>query len=638
MDKSACFNRFAECAQVLADIQPIDYHFAQNAVHQITKHADCELVEAQQTTLFMLLIACHSALRNGHVCTPLSQLAGETWFNDETHQGFYFEPSLCQQLFNKFDKSQPLSQSTHCLFIVDANCLYIKRYWHYEIEVANRFNALFDCSDTGTIDCATQHYLAQLIQQLFANADCQQNEIDWQKVAVASSVSAKVNIICGGPGTGKTYTVARLLAVQAAKQKTIQADTNQALKILMAAPTGKAAQRLTESLIAAKGQMQQQQVDPELLQSIPETALTLHRLLGYHPYKVGYTYNQHKPLECDLLLIDEVSMIDLAMMCHVLRALPKHATLIMLGDADQLPSVETGNLLADLAPKSATHYPQDTANLIKTLTGQQVEVMPDSPYAHITFLQKTHRFSGEIGAIAKEVIQGQDRVSWQRLLAHQQNGFTDFSQHELAYVEFSQLQTWLEDAIARYYSSIEKCSHIDQAFELLNQFRILTSMRKGAYGVEALNQLVERQIKQQLRVSAHTQHYKGRPIMITQNDYQHGLFNGDIGIVWPEENNRLVCYFETDSGVKSTSLAKLPSHETVYAMTIHKTQGSEFKHVGLILPEMPNPILTPELIYTGITRAKKAVTVLSKREIWDFALTNRQTRSSNLAARLYQHD
>lgn len=640
MDKLACFNSYQECGQQLADIQPIDFYFAQNAIKQLTKAADLTgYSELDLKHLFILLLACHYSLRNGHVCLPLEEVAGQIWFADDEHQGFVFEPNICAKLYEIFDKKHNISQSQACLFWGDFQSLYIKRYWYYEVEVAERLSKLMapqSGNQSSQIPTNQLADIAELIQQLFVSAKHNEGEIDWQQVAVASSVTGRLNIICGGPGTGKTYTVARLLAVQALKHKLAQSNA-QPLKIMMAAPTGKAAQRLTESLVAAKTQMLQQGIDENILQSIPESAVTLHRLLGYHPYKLGFTYNQNKPLNCDLLLIDEVSMIDLAMMCHILRALPAHCTLVMLGDADQLPSVETGNLLADIAPKHATGYPPQAADLIYQLSKQQVEVDETSQYAHLTFLQKTHRFSGEIGAIAKEVINAQGKQSWSRLQDNKHNQFVDHQAQELALVEFNYYQTWLNQAVAHYYAVLNKADDVQHAFELLAEFRILTAMRKGQFGVESINQYIEDKIKQQQRVASNVSHYKGRPIMVTQNDYQHKLFNGDIGLVWPDKSGRLVCYFESDNGVRPISLAKLPQHDAVYAMTIHKTQGSEFKHVGLILPESQNQLLTPELIYTGITRAKKAVTIVAKGDIWQFALKNRQTRYSKLANRLYKH-
>ncbi len=605
------------CQQQLNDIEAIDYFLAS----QITK----ELGLQQETVLFHLLIALQWSLRQGHSCLPLLEVADKTfWADEDNNQTGYIFPSLqtlhqsLEGLFIRIENNAPI--------VLDQQALYLRRYWQYEVEVAQIIAQRMNLSSLSEQE---QSKVKTIFSQLF-NQSSLNNDIDWQKVAVANALGRQLSIISGGPGTGKTYTVTRILA-------TLQAVHDGQLKILMSAPTGKAAQRLKESIASAKEDLKINNVDNFIVNSIPEEATTLHRLLGFRPQSLNLSHNEKHPLQCDVLLIDEVSMIDLPMMARVMRALPDEARLILLGDADQLPSVETGNVLADIVCRKHSGYQSEAVSQIKSISGQAVPENNSSHYSHLTLLTQSRRFGGEIGAIAIEVISAQSQQSWQRLKQNEQQSIylEQEKNSELTYLADSLYESWLSQSCKHYFLKISMAENLNDAFSALSAFRILLPTRVGERGVEHLNQIIEQLLRQKNKAINPGGYYKGRPIMVVQNSYTTNLFNGDVGIIWPDDNGKLVAWFEKEEDqYRHISLARLPAIETVYAMTIHKTQGSEFYHVAIVLPQKTMSILSPELLYTGLTRAKEHLTIIGSEAVWKSALNERSWRYSGLRTRL----
>ncbi|MBE9525753.1 MAG: exodeoxyribonuclease V subunit alpha [Proteobacteria bacterium] len=607
----------AACQQQLNDIEAIDYFLAS----QITKELDLQ----EEVVLFHLLIALQWALRQGHSCLPLLEVADKIfWADEDNNQTGYAFPSL--QTLHQSLEGLFISIEDNAPIVLEQQALYLRRYWQYEVEVAQSIAQRINLSPLSEQE---QSKAKTIFSQLF-NQSLLNNDIDWQKVAVANALGRKLSIISGGPGTGKTYTVTRLLA-------TLQAVHDGQLKILMSAPTGKAAQRLKESIASAKEDLKINNVGNFIVNSIPEEATTLHRLLGFRPQSLKLTHNEKHLLKCDVLLIDEVSMIDLPMMARVLRALPVEARLILLGDADQLPSVETGNVLADIVCREHSGYQSDAASQIKSISGQAVPENNSSHYSHLTLLTQSRRFGGEIGAIATEVISAQSQLSWQRLKQNEQQSIylEQEKNSELTYLTDSLYESWLSQSCKHYFLKISMAKNLNDAFSVLSAFRILLPTRVGKRGVVHINEVIEQQLKRKNKAINPGGNYKGRPIMMVQNSYTTNLFNGDIGLIWPDDNGKLVAWFEKEEGqYRHISLARLAAIETVYAMTIHKTQGSEFNHVAIVLPQKTMSILSPELLYTGLTRAKEHLTIIGSEAVWKSALNERSWRYSGLKSRL----
>lgn len=608
------------CQQQLNDIEAIDYFLAEQVIK--------ELKQQEEPVFFHLLLALQWALRHGHSCLPLQKVADKTFWDDAENElrGFCFPP--LEKIYESL-KGIAIFAEDNAPVVLDNQALYLRRYWQYEVEVAAALARRMSLTQLKPTNISI---LKSIFNQLFIETLSNKSrlEIDWQQVSVANALARRLSIISGGPGTGKTYTVTRLLAA-------LQAAHDGRLKILMAAPTGKAAQRLKESISKAKKDLLKLEIDENIVHAIPEEAITLHRLLGFRPNSLKLRHDKKHPLKCDVLLIDEVSMIDLPMMARVLRALPEDARLILLGDADQLPSVETGSVLADIVCHEHSGYEAEAATQIKAISGQIVPENNMSRYSHVTLLKQSRRFGGEIGAIAQEVIAAQAEQSWHRL-KHQEQQFINFNHQDksqLSYFSDTLFDGWLIQSCDHYFLKISRAETLYDAFSALSAFRILLPTRVGARGVEQLNKTIEQCLRRKNTAVFPGSNYKGRPIMVSRNSYDTHLFNGDVGLIWPDDNAKLVAWFEKEDGqYRQISLARLPAIETVYAMTIHKTQGSEFNHVAIVLPQQELSILSPELLYTGLTRAKEHLYIIGSESVWKSALSSRTWRYSGLRKRL----
>jgi exodeoxyribonuclease V alpha subunit len=592
------------CLKKYPDLQPIDYFVARDISRQYPMRSS-----ADSDVFFHVLLALSYALRNGHSCLDLRFVAEAHWWqreSDNDNPGYTFPD---YKSIGALLGSLPISKNDDALIVFDAPRLYLRRYWQFEMALAGQIQQRLQCESANVeIDKAQD-----VLQTLFP-PNSQQNDIDWQQVAVANALDKSLSIIVGGPGTGKTTTVTKLLVA-------LVALAEHAPHITLAAPTGKAAQRLSESIMGAKARLQSS-LSKQWLDAIPAEASTLHRLLGVIPNSYEYRHHQGNPLMLDVLVVDEVSMVDLPMMVRLFRALPPQARVIMLGDSDQLPSVAAGSVLADLAPFAYTAFSNENIQAINQR--MPLELSPSAePLDYCTRLTVSHRFAsgGGIGLLAQAIIQGEAAASW--------NALSD-SPDSLALCSPEQtVEDWLKPLVKRYYAPIFRCERVEDAFAQLEQFRILAAMRVGEQGVESLNLLVESRLRELGLMHGDHTFYHGRPIMVTENHYGLGLFNGDTGLVWRYQG-RLMAAFPTPEGTRWLLTARLPKVMTVYAMTIHKTQGSEFGHVALVLPDNDHDLLTRELIYTGVTRAKQQCSVWSSELVWRAAVERRVERWSGL--------
>lgn len=640
------YHNFSQAQQQLADIEAIDYFFAKEITTSLNNSDEPSIIlsTSQAEILTHVLMALSSSLRAGHTCLPLSAIAQQHWaeaFDEQgqcSHQGFIFpDQSTLLELITALN----LSANANKPVVFENNSLYMRRYYQFEQTLVQDIQARL----TQRLSTSSEN-ISNVVQQLFPPLENDQTQtIDWQKIAVANALNKNFTVIAGGPGTGKTYTVTKLLAAL------IMLNNNeQALNIALVAPTGKAAQRLSESIINAISGFKDL-ISDDVLAKIPTQAKTIHRLLGVIPNSPNFRHNQNNLLSCDVLLIDEVSMVDLPMMTRIFRALKSNTKVILLGDADQLPSVAVGSVLADIAPRPHSGYSPGNASYLAQVCQLDVQQLSHSfeqtsLYSdHLSFLITSRRFDGEggIGRLANHVIKGESTQSWQ-LLQRSNEG----EKNQLTLID-TDLQSWLSPLIKEYYQGISQCECIDEAFSLLAKFRILCVTRQGEFGVDAINQWV----KEQLAVYAgkpwgHAQeNYHGMPIMISENDYRLGLFNGDIGLLWrpndsssdnfSDNSDHLMAFFEqpkTQEGetcYKTLLPSRLPKYDSVYAMTIHKTQGSEFAHVAMLLPKQSNHLLlSRELLYTGITRAKSQLTIAGNKQTWQQGVISEVKRYSGL--------
>lgn len=640
---------FNQAQKNIAEITPIDYFFAKEICNALFKEqitTDSEEV----SIIFHILLCLNESVRNGHSCLPLVSIANQRigFHSDElglvTHHGFNIPDIEC--IANYLDKLS-ISKDDQNLIVYQQDTLYLRRYYEFETELSTYIEEKLVVNDLST---AEQEQIKHCIQQLFPEQDAL--DIDWQKVAVANAINKNFSIIAGGPGTGKTYTVIKLLAALLMLEKHSFEDKpsdDSALRIALVAPTGKAAQRLSESIVKAidgfSGQIQS-----SILAVIPSDAQTLHRLLGVIPNSPNFKHHQENLLAVDVLLIDEVSMVDLALMTRLFRALPKHTKVIMLGDADQLPSVSVGSVLADIAPRPHLGYSPENLTYLtevvndnfvkksefKTLfkTANKGSKSPKQFADQLVFLTKSRRFDGEggIGLLAKSVISGQSDISWKLLSApvlHNEN--EEEEKRELTLLP-SDIDNWLPILVQQYFQPMLTCSNVTEAFSLLAKFRLLCATRQGEFGVENLNDKVKLLLHAKGLIQNTDTLYQAQPIMISENDYRLGLYNGDVGILWRNEAGHLMAVFETNTDeMKWIMPSRLPTFTTVYAMTIHKTQGSEFDHVVMVLPKKSNnKLLSRELLYTGITRAKSHLSIATTFSVWQQGVEGQVKRFSGL--------
>lgn len=544
--------------------------------------------------------------------------------------------------------------------VLDGSRVYLRRYWNHEQRVAEAIGQRLErVHDTPPL-------LASQLARLFPTAAT--DTPDWQRVACALAARGAFTVITGGPGTGKTTTVVRLLGLL---QTLHRKDAGRSLRIRLAAPTGKAAARLQSSIST---QIAQLDVDGDVRASIPNQVDTLHRLLGARPDTRRFRHDRSHPLHLDVLVIDEASMIDLEMMSAVLAALPDEARLVLLGDKDQLSSVEAGAVLGDLCRRADLgHYSAATAQWLRETTGDRIEAwVRDDARAldqHVAMLRHSHRFGADsgIGSLAQQVNEGQ-AARVHTLLSRQH---TDIAWIDAAADSRSLTDLVLNGGEEQFlpqpgelqpqgYRHYIQWMHRERpkpgaghaAFETwargvlraFGSFQLLCALRHGPFGTEGLNRQIAQLLHQHQLIDSSHEWYEGRPVLVTRNDYSLGLMNGDVGIALrvPDEHGvlHLRVAFEVagaaDDG--STRLrfvlpSRLGERETVFAMTVHKSQGSEFEHAALVLPSEASAVLTRELLYTGITRARRWFSLLAPAAIVRQAVEQPVHRHSGLHLR-----
>jgi exodeoxyribonuclease V alpha subunit len=550
------------------------------------------------------------ALRTGHSCLPLAALAAQTLFDEASAPVFQFpgHAELADKLrgsaaVSLVDAINPEPREFRPV-VFDGTRLYLRRYFDQELGIARSIARL---ARAGAL--AVSPELEERLSSYFLPSS---GRSDRQKDAVARSLRLRVSLITGGPGTGKTTTVVKVLAL--AIERAL--ESGRELQIGLLAPTGKASERLLQ---ATRGAAERLDLSNEVRARLPQESKTIHRALGVIPgVKTRFRHTQQDPLPFDLLVVDEASMIDLPLMNRLMDAIRPDAQLLLLGDADQLASVDAGSVLSELALAADSLGDQDSFSF------------------GISRLTESYRFSGasEIMELATGFRLGQ-REPIEGALKGSGGQVVRFEASELRVPRQSpEFRRWLE---ARVRESLE-VGDVEEALAKLNQFQVLCALRSGPWGAQGVNDWVRSLAQGILRTRVEGVNYPGRRIMVVENEPRVGLYNGDVGVLWSSARGVLEAHFPGEAGRKRTfSLAELPAHEDAFAVTIHKSQGSEYDEVALVVPpDAASALLTRELLYTGVTRARSRVKLLASLPVLFEAASRRVERYSGLADKIVQ--
>ncbi len=596
-DEGVGMKAFLEQAVDQGFLRPIDYHLAL-FLYRLEKD--------KQEELLLAAALVSRAVGQGHTCLLLDNDLKEPFFDGEPKI-----PSATKWRKILLGCRTVAEPGGIAPLILDSNNrLYLYRFFRYEEQIVS--SLLGRSSGMGAVSL---QQVSGWLQILFPDALA----ADGQMRAAAQALFKNLLVISGGPGTGKTYTVARILA--------LLNSLHPNLRVGLAAPTGKAAARVQESLQQAK-----KSLPSKMISGFPDQAQTLHRLLGFTG-EGGFRYDKSHPLPLDLLVVDEASMVDIPLMAALVNALPESCRLILLGDRDQLASVEAGSLFSDLCGQETHGLSPPLCDVLQQLTGTSPPSDAHAPPLadSVAFLATSYRFSGEsgIGLLARAVNSG-DGKQVDHVLGENHSDLAWISKRGIG------RQKWLRDKILHGFTTIFSAQSVAEALQMLGRFRILCALHNGPDGVEAINSLAEKTLAASGLIYPE-QWYRGLPIMIKKNNYNLQLFNGDTGILWPDDSGKLLAWFMgVDGRIHPVAPVRLPAHDTAYAITVHKSQGSEFDEIVFVLPQEDSRVLSRELLYTGLTRAKTRLSICADRDILQTAIGQRIIRHSGLSDKIWK--
>jgi exodeoxyribonuclease V alpha subunit len=595
----------------------LDVHFAR----MLERIGD----EHRPEVLLAAALASHQ-VSEGHVCfdlaqpPPVAREEGESRAPTAWPDAEEWEAALRTSTLVADAETGTDPDGASPLVLDGAKRLYLRRYWCYQHELAKDLRARAS-EVRADVDLGV---LRRGLDRLFGAPVA--GTIDWQRVAAVTALLRRFSVVSGGPGTGKTFTVAKILALLAEQEHERHRDPP---RFTLVAPTGKAAARLSEAIGAAKAGLP---CPDSVKESIPVVASTIHRCLGIDAARGGrFRHDEDHPLSTDLVLVDEASMVDLALMARLARAVPPHARLILLGDKDQLASVEAGAVLGDVCNTGGTRgVSSGWAEWVRRASGEVLLASGDGAEAGgvgdaIVDLVTSHRYDARsgIGRLAQAINAGRVETALATLAEGDGVSLVEPERR-------GELAPEIRRRIVERYAAALQEPDARLRLLALEGFRVLCAHRHGPFGVDATNALVEGHLAGQGLPASPGLPPPGTPLLITRNDHALRLYNGDVGLVAERDGELQVLFRASGGGDRWLSLARLPAHETAFAMTVHKSQGSEFDEVVVLLPEQPSPVVTRELLYTAVTRARSTVRLHGTRDALRQAIERRTQRSSGL--------
>ena len=571
------------------------------------------------------------APRLGHVCVDLGSVRGTASSETDTEMDLETLPWPDPAAWVRALADSPVVGEDRPLHLSGAQ-LYLNRLWADQCLVASDLLARAGRA-VEDVDRAT---LAAGLARLF-RGDADPDHL--QPIAAAAAVRSSVSVIAGGPGTGKTTTVARVLALL--DEQALAADRPPP-RCVLAAPTGKAGARLEE---AVRNEAKDLAIEDATRQRLLELrGTTIHRLLGFNPAnRTRFRHNRDNQLPHNVIVVDETSMVALSLMARLIEAIRPDARIVLVGDPEQLASVEAGVVLGDIVGPASralrvgeamrAHIREDTGYEVPTSSHVCDSAIGDG----IVVLRYVHRHGGAIADLARAVQRGDADAAMEVLRRERTNvRWIDLEPDDVAMIEG---RGAIEaDAVKSGRAVVEAASagRADDALTALNGFRVICAHRRGSEGVEGWTREIESWLLREVEgFSTGPGWYVGQPLIVTENDYSLGLYNGDLGVVVNDQDDRMVAAFERGGEVVTVSPTRLAAVDTVYALTVHKSQGSQFHTVAFIVPALGSRLLTRELLYTAVTRAQERLILVGAEESIRAAIERPITRASGLRRALW---
>jgi exodeoxyribonuclease V alpha subunit len=573
------------------------------------------------------------APRLGHVCVDLESVRGTASSETDAEADVDALPWPDGAAWVRAMADSPVVGDDRPLHLYGAQ-LYLNRLWVDQCLVASDLLA----RATRPVGDVQDDVLAEGIARLFGS-DADPDHL--QPIAAAAAVRSAVSVIAGGPGTGKTTTVARVLALL---DEQARAAGLPPPRCVLAAPTGKAGARLEEAVRGEAADLAIGDATRQMLNGLRGT--TIHRLLGFNPgNRTRFRHNGENHLPQDVIVVDETSMVALSLMARLLEAIRPGARIVLVGDPEQLASVEAGAVLGDIVGPASNALCLSEAMRTHIATDTRFEVPAATPAVPrsvigdgIVVLRYVHRHGGAIAELARAIQRGDadaavevlgqedSNVEWiDRVAGDGRTGTEGWRAIEAGAVESG-----------RAVIEAARAGQADVALAALNGFRVLCAHRHGVEGVEGWTRQIESWLMREVEgFSIGPGWYVGQPLIVTENDYSLGLYNGDIGVVVNDGQNRMVAAFERGGEVVTLSPTRLAAVDTVYAMTVHKSQGSQFHTVAFVVPAAGSRLLTRELLYTAVTRAQERLIVVGAEEPIRAAVTRPISRASGLRDALW---